>query len=157
MQRQVRRILLYAICAIAWISAEPSVVPDSTPCFKQLQTGFFEEPIVNQALSLYNIRQELWSPINQRLRFASLEVPKRMKSKTAYMVPNPLEFPMQKERTAKILKDVLFEVFLETLRFYQVNERPAADFAFDYIFAKQMPRFIACFGSEVQPLFQEFD
>jgi hypothetical protein len=140
-----------------WISAEPGVVSDSSPCFKQLQTRFFEEPIVNQALSLYNIRQELWSPINQRLRFVSLGVPKRMKSKTAYMVPNPLEFPMQREMTAKILKDVLFEVFLETLRFYQVNERPSADFAFDYIFAKQMPRFVACFGPEAQKLFPEFD
>lgn len=139
------------------VEAIPSVVPDRIPCFLELETHFFVEPIVNQGLSLYGIRQELWLPINEYLQKKSLEVPERMKVRTAYMVPNPIEYPMQKAVTAKILREVLFEVFIEAMREYYTNERPTVDFVFDYIFTRQLPNFVRCFGPEVQQLRPRFD
>lgn len=141
----------------ATLGAIPTVVPDRIPCFLYLETHFFAEPIVSQALSLYNIRQELWVSIQVYLQKISLEVPERMKRRTAYMVPNPIEYPMQRVVTAKILKEVLFEVFMEAMREYNSNERPRADFVFDYIFTQQLPNFIKCFGPEVQELRPIFD
>jgi hypothetical protein len=138
--------------------AIPSVVPDKIPCFVTLETNFFVETYVSQGLSLYNVRQELWFPINQTLQAKSLEVPERMKRRTAYMVPNPIEYPMDKAETARILKEVLFEVFLETMAQYYQNERPRADFIFDYIFTQQLPNFVRCFGPEarkLQPVFYD--
>lgn len=144
--------LLYSMS----ISAIPTVVPDRIPCFFELQTGFFLEPIVNQALSLYNIRQELWVPINERLHQKSLEVPERMKVRTAYMVPNPIEYPMQKAETAKILKQVLSEVLDEVIRQYPITEiagePPNSALIFEYIFLRRFPAFLQCFGPEIMNL-----
>lgn len=149
-------ILLLTLYA-PYARAEPTVVPDPILCVKNLELNFFEEKILYQGLNFYGIRQELWSLIYQMLRRKSTEVPVRMKRKTAFMVPNPIEYPMQKGLTAKILKEVLFEVFLETMRFYQLNERPIADFVFDYIFARQLPLFVSCFGKEAEKLRTKFD
>lgn len=134
------------------IHALPTVVPDRIPCLIKLETSFFVESIVNQGLSLYNVRQELWLPINEHLQIISLEVPDRMKKRTAYMIPNPIEYPMQKGVTAKILKEVLEEVFNEALRQYPTNEIPNSSMIFEYIFSRQFPEFIKCFGPEVMGL-----
>jgi hypothetical protein len=144
----VMGMLFYA----APIMAIPTVVPDPIPCVLELETHFFLEPIVSRGLSLYNIRQELWLPINQRLRKKNLEVPERVKRRTAYMVPNPLEYPMQKAIIARILKEVLFEVFMEVMQEYHEIQRPEVNLIFDYIFDEQLPRFVSCFGPEVQRL-----
>ena len=150
-------IMMSALFFSSPLIAIPSVVPDNVPCVFNLETHFFVEPIVNQALSLYNIRQELWLLINEELQSKSIHVPERMKRRTAYMVPNPIEYPMRKAATAKILKEVLLEVFMDVMRTYRVDERPRADFVFDYIFTEQMPNFIKCFGPEAERLQPIFD
>jgi hypothetical protein len=137
------------------LHAFPAVVSDPIPCIRDLENHFFDEKIVFQALSLYNIRQELWVPIINQLRQKSVTIPERMKLRTAFMTPNPIEFPVDRLKTAKILKIVLSEVFIETLRFFQANERPNADMAFEYIFSEQIPELIRCFGEEVTQLLPE--
>jgi len=145
--------LFYSFQVVAF----PTVVPDPIPCLRELETHFFMDSIVIQGLSLYNIRQELWQPIVESLQRRSLEVPERMKRRTAYMVPNPIEYPLQRAVTAKILKEVLLEVFMEAMRENYANERPTADLVFDYIFTEQLPNFIRCFGSEAAKLKPNFD
>ncbi len=84
-------------------------------------------------------------------------MPQRMKKKTAFMVPNPIEYPMQMGATAVILKGgLLFEVFLETMRFYLAYERPTVDYIFEYMFAQQFPKFVSCFGEEAKRLQPKF-
>ena len=146
--------IVSAVLYSSTVVALPTVVPDPIPCVLALEKNFFVEPIVNQALNLYNIRQELWLPINQLLQVKSAEVPERMKRRTAYMVPNPIEYPMQKAATAKILKEVLFEVFAEALRVYHVDDKAGP--AFDYIFTEQLPSFVRCFGPEAKKLQPKF-
>jgi hypothetical protein len=145
--------VLYTLPSVAL----PTVVPDPIRCVRDLELHFFDPALVNQALDIYNIQQELWYPINQMLLQKSLEVPQRIKRRTAYMVPNPIEYPMQMGAAAAILKEVLFEVFLETMRFYQANERPAADYIFEYMFSRQFPKFVRCFGEEAKRLQPKFD
>lgn len=149
------RICFWFIGAVFYFStveALPSVVPDPIPCFLALETGFFVESIVNQGLSLYDIRQELWVPINALLKIKSGEVPERMKVRTAFMVPNPIEYPMKKGVTAKILKEVLLQVFKEVILQYSSNEASRSDLIFEYIFSRQFPEFVKCFGPEVRNL-----
>ena len=135
--------LFFSISIPLW-----SVNPDPIACVQQLETNFFQPYVVNEALSSYQIPQALWVPITQGLITNSLTVPNRMKKVTANMVPNPIEYPLQKEATAVILKEVLFDVFMETMRQYQVNERPTADFIFDYIFSRQKTAWSRCFSQE---------
>ena len=132
--------------------AIPGVVPDPVPCVLVLETHFFVESIVNQALSLYDVRQELWLLINQRLKAENLQIPARMKTRTAYMVPNPIEYPMNPLETAKILKEILFEAFADTIREYRAAGPDATRGAFNYIFSEQMPHWIRCFGPEIKKL-----
>lgn len=129
-----------------------ALVPDPVPCVRDLELTFFRTDLVFQALSLYDIPQGLWDPISGDLKIRSRQVLDRMKKKTARMVPNPIEYPLQRIPTAKILLNVLHEVYLETMVYYQVNEQPTADLIFDYIFAKQGKRFEECFGPEVKEL-----
>lgn len=146
-----------ACLSVFSLQAEPGVVPDPIPCVRDLEIHFFNTRIVNQGLSFYDVRQELWAPIVNALQVNSYKVPLLMKTKTAFMVPNPIEFPMQKEVTAKILKEALFEVFMETMKVYEVDRMPTARLIFDYIFTLQMPLLIRCFGEGVRDLQPEFD
>jgi hypothetical protein len=121
------------------------VNPEQVPCVLNLEMHFFEPISVSQALNSYQIPQSLWMPIIQSLEFKSTSVPERMKQATFDQVPNPIEYPIQKAATAKILKNVLFELFLETMKEYQVDERPTADLIFAFIFSKQLMRWNSCF------------
>lgn len=149
------RIYPWLICVLCYSSgviAFPTVIPDPIPCVLKLETGFFTEGIVSQALSMYNVRQELWVLINDLLQQKSQEVPDRMKRRTAYMVPNPIEYPMQKGATAKILKDVLFDVFNEVMMQYHTDEILDSKSIFDYIFSRRFGEFEKCFGPEIRDL-----
>lgn len=153
------RIFPWMMCALLYSSmgsALPTVVPDPVPCVIELETHFFTELIVNQALSLYNVRQELWLSINEGLQQRNLEVPERMKRRTAFMVPNPIEYPMQRAATAKILKEVLSEVLYEVLRENYIFDQAVATLIFDYIFTQQLPNFVRCFGPAAKQLQPNF-
>lgn len=144
--------LVFLACLTSCPFSAWTIAPDPLPCARDLETNFFQYSLVLKALALYQVPQGLWDPIAQSLLRKGNLVPDKMKQATARMVPNPIEYPMDKLQTARILKTILFQVFLDTLREYQVNERPTADFMFDYIFTQQMPRFISCFGDEVEEL-----
>ena len=73
------------------------------------------------------------------------------------MVPNPIEYPMNPKATAEILKRVLMDFFYATMTRYQVNERPTSDFIFDYIFTRQLYKFVDCFGPSALELAPTFD
>jgi hypothetical protein len=154
--REFVRVVFFGFLILSPFSGS-SVVPDPMPCARDLETNFFQYSLVLKAFALYQIPQGLWDPIAQSLVRKSQQIPDRMINVTANMVPNPIEYPMNKPATAKILKTVLFQVFLETLREYQVNERPSADYMFDYIFTQQLPRFVSCFGEEVRKLASDPD
>lgn len=154
------RNILYGIFLMAFsfcLYGEPTVVPDPRPCLKDLQTHFFREDILYEALSLYHIPQGIWSPIYQELQLKSREVPDRMKKRTAYMVPNPLEYPINREFTARLLKVVLFEIFMETMNDNRTNEQPTSTYIFDFVFSKRMPDLKACLGEEVEKLAPKFE
>jgi hypothetical protein len=144
------------VFSVSSLKGLPTVVPDPVGCVEFLETHFFDQALVNQALNLYQVRQELWLPINQLLQVKSIAVPERMKQRTAFLVPNPLEYPMQKGATAKILKEVLYQVFYESLTVYASDESSKAPAIFGYIFAEQFPMFVRCFGDEAQSLNDSF-
>lgn len=156
----MRRIFCICLWLMTSVSASllalPTVVQDPSRCFKDLQTNFFREDIVYEGLSFYQIPQGLWSPIFQGLQVRSDSVSARMKKKTAFMVPNPIEYPMNREAAVSILKSVLYEIFMETMNDYQANEQPTAAYIFEFIFSKRLPELKACFGEEVEQMTPKF-
>lgn len=132
-----------------------AVAPERVPCVENLQIHFFVDSLVNQSLSFYDVRQELWVPINEELREKSKEIPAMMIKKTARLVPNPLEYPMQKFETAKLLKETLFDVFSSVLHKYNVDEAWRIEAAFNTLFLQRRAAFVDCFGPESQTLFKQ--
>lgn len=130
---------------LAWISlifillpwSSEGVIPDTPPCLFHLETEFFQQDLVYQAFNLYQVPQGLWVPIYEALRVKSLSVPEKMKQKTAYMVPNPIEYPLQKQATWKILKIVLFTTLDEVMRSYRISRSATIDGVFAYLLEKQ--------------------
>jgi hypothetical protein len=130
-------------------SLSAAVVPERRPCLQTLEISFFQPAIVQQALSNYSIPQSIWDPLVQDLIRRSSTVPDRLKSKTAYMVPNPIEYPLQPEATALLLQQIWYEIFLESLFFYNVAQQPTARLMFEYIFERQFPALVACLGPTI--------
>lgn len=139
-------LFVWILYCITKPSISYSLVMDPSPCFRDLQLHFFQLNIVADALSLYTIPQGVWNPVVRRLQVKSLEVPDRLRAKTAGIIRNPIAYPMEKTAAAQILKATLFEVFLETLQEFQVQEQPTANLMFDYILSRQQDKFINCFG-----------
>lgn len=133
-----------------------AIVLDPLPCLANLEVNFFDPALVNQALSLYNVPQGTWTVIIQSLREKSASVPERLKRKTARMFPNPLAYPLEKGPTAKLLKETLYEVFVEALAENAVHEQPTVSLMFDFIFSRQMPQLVQCLGPEVLDLAPQF-
>lgn len=149
-------MIYYSLCAALCFSSFPliAVVPDRIPCVDDLEVHFFVPESVNQSLNFYGVREELWVPINIDLQERSKEVPQLMIKASAYMVPNPIEYPMQKLQTVKLLRKVLFDVFKEVLLKYYVGGQEVTVPAFNYIFVQQKERLVDCFGEEVQKIFE---
>jgi len=133
--------LLFSTTGIAL----PTVVPDPIPCYQHLATHFFAPEIVDQSLSLYGVRQEIWVPIFESIQYRNLGIPERMKRRTAFMVPNPLEYPMNRAVTGELLKKVLFEVLVEALVENYAGDVNAQGI-FEYILSQQRAAFDRCFG-----------
>lgn len=153
----VKRIVLLILLISSSLHSLPTVVPEPNKCIAQLERNFFNNHVVSEALSYYNIRQELWDLIVKDLAKRTETIPARMKRKTAFMVPNPIEFPIQNEVAAKILRDVFWEAYLETMVAFQLNIEPTVSYIFDYILTENIPVFVQCFGPEaatLQPNFQ---
>lgn len=128
--------LLYLIFSLE-VGALPTVVIDHASDFIEIENEFFRPGLVSQALCLYGVREELWVPICHRLKDKSLNIIRMMKQRTAFMVPNPIEFPLNRNETPLILKEVLFEIFDETMFYYGVDQKPIVNFIFEYILMRQ--------------------
>ncbi len=61
---------------------------DPPPCFRVLETNFFPESLVQEALNLYQVPQGVWTQVSSDLRTRSQQVPLRLKKKTEFMVQN---------------------------------------------------------------------
>jgi hypothetical protein len=153
--KQILKLLLISLCLFT-IEAT-AYVADRSPCLRDLQMNFFRPEIVNESLSLYSIPAGLWVPILNDLQLRSRDIPAIMKKMTYRRVPNPLEYPMDDQEAAKILKAALFQIFTDVMRRYYITEHPTLDYIFDYILYKELPRLVNCFGDQVRDLVPEFE
>lgn len=127
---------------------------DPTKCMLALEKSFFQYDVVSVMLSLYQIPQGVWEPLILDLQKKALSVNQRMKKKVANDVPNPLEYPVNKEAARQLLKETLYDVFLEALNestllnvqnAFSLSDQLISDM-FEYIYNQQESKFIDCFG-----------
>lgn len=125
----------------------------SPPCYKNLQTHFFQPLIVTEALSLYNINQGAWTPIIQNLNEASKKIPRIIQEKSNRMNPNPLSPVYLPELAEELLTNTLFEVFVDIITTYNFPQGGSVngqnvDSMFKYLLDKQKNEWDRCFFKE---------
>jgi len=117
-------------------------------CYNQLQTTFFSENLVAEALSLYRVNQTLWRPIFNDLQRASYRIPSLLQAQARAMNPNPLRPTFIPDKAFELLQSELLAVYSSVILSYRslqptINSTTATG-GFGYIWDKQFPRLRAC-------------
>lgn len=136
-------VLFFGSFALA--STIANAYNDSPSCYKELQTHFFRQDLVLQALSMHFIGQSQWTPINNALQEATKAVPQMVKEQAVRMPRNPLENPFQAKEAEELLRKILFEVFEAVLHQYGVTNPGDIREMFEYIEQQQAGRIKSCF------------
>lgn len=145
MKNKIAQLLCCFFCFFS-TSQLQAVAADVPACMKELEMNFFQPAMMMQAFSFYNIPLGSWRPIIDTLQLRSREIPLRLNQVSANLVPNPLEFPFRPRPAARLLRAVLYQVFMETMSAYQANELPTANFIFNYVCSQNVNNWVRCFG-----------
>ncbi|MCB1111090.1 MAG: hypothetical protein H7A37_07410 [Chlamydiales bacterium] len=143
----MRKVLIAAFIAI---NVSLFAYDDSPSCFRRLETGFFNTRLVTQALNMHGVYQSQWAPILLDLRQNARQVPRIVRSRARKMNPNPIQNPFDPTAAQKLLMDVLYEVFADTMRNNDLvnqgilNQDDINDM-FNYIWSNQVNELEACF------------
>lgn len=119
---------------------------EASMCYRDIEKDFFQEVFVNQALSIHNVSQSTWKPINIKLRENTRRVPELVKQRVATLRRDPFKSPFQPDVAGDVLRYALFEVFSSTLAEFNVTNGSDVSEMFRYLRERQQARFVACFG-----------
>jgi hypothetical protein len=148
----MRSFIYLVFCLFAGIGltfSQVQAVDASPSCYRQLQTDFFGEQQVAQALSLYKVQQTAWRLIFNDLRKAAQGVPALVQARANAKVPNPLAPPFDAGGAIQILQESLFQVFYSTMMRYssdphnRINQN-TINGAFRYLWDSQQNRIQQC-------------
>lgn len=139
------RILTLAMALMAPLR----MIATESQCYKDTESNYFNEDLVNQALASHNIPQSNWSLINQKLKANNKKIPNIVRQRGKEMKPNPFDIPFRPLLAAKLLNQVQFEIFSSTLSEFGINRSNDVKEMFVYIRQNQSVKLMACFGKEV--------
>lgn len=122
----------------------------SPPCFRELETNFFKQILLYQALSLHHVYQSQWSPIYQDLVKRSADIPRTVRDKASRMHRNPLQDPFQKDVAVDILRQTLYDAFVEVLKIHNITNESDIKDMFNYIQERQPEYLRRCMIVEPQ-------
>lgn len=131
-QNEVMRVLLTLVVAL-FFSSPLAAYEDIPRCFQKLETEFFNERYVKEAMDIYNIYQSSWQPIYYDLERRAKEAPRRIKDIAKQDKKNPLEHPFNAKRAKEILLQVQRSIFVETLNYWRIWDERTIDGMFSSI------------------------
>lgn len=129
--------LLWAL--VAW-NATPS-------CFRPLYEGFFEPIIVQQGFDLYNVSvyQSQWGAIIRALHTrVEQEAEQKFKERGRLYKPNPFNHPIQVKQIRKLFEEVMYDLFAQTLREWDVTDPDTLHGIFTFILSKKQADIDRC-------------
>ncbi|MEM1283190.1 MAG: hypothetical protein AAGG81_06515 [Chlamydiota bacterium] len=142
------RILFYFFILISLSLPLTEVRANATPrCLKNLVLTFYDDSYLDQALNMHRVYQSTWSPIKSELRSRARKVPELMYTEGKKQRPNPLDYPMNSQEAERILIDVLYMQFQETLNNFNIMNRDNIRDMFNYVRARQQSKIDACLKS----------
>jgi len=136
--------IFFALPITFFINAE------TPPCYKDIESNFFRVDFVSEALSIHSVPQSNWSLINIELQKNIKEVPSMVRARANRMRPNPFGTPFQPQEASELMRQVLLEIFSNTLATFHITNQQKVEEMFQYIRQRQSQRMLACFGQEEQ-------
>lgn len=106
---------------------------DRPKCYKELERNFFDYTVSAAAFDLWNVPQGLWRSIMSRLNEHQSEVEEIVKKKSEKYKPNPIQNPFQSDVAKLILKETLYQIFIQALIDSGFSDSEAIDRMFEYI------------------------
>jgi len=142
------KIFFQSIIIVIFTALNISAADMQPACYRQLQTTFFEQNLVAEALNASRVDRALWQPIYRDLQRESFAVPKLVQNFARSRNPNPLSpifmpeaaFEVLQQALSTTLGNVLFRY--RTLN-YTINQT-TVDGAFRYMWQRQFPKLKSC-------------
>lgn len=129
-------------------SASVAGLERQPPCFRELQTTFFEQNLVAEALNASRVDRALWQPIYRDLQRESSSVPRLVQTLAANRNPNPLSPIFRPEEAFEVLQQALTMTLTNVLfRYRTLNytiNQTTVDGAFRYMWQRQFPKLRSC-------------
>ncbi len=115
------------------------------PCFYQLETNFFTYDVVATAFNLNYVYQAQWVPLYNALQSNARKIPSMIEERARKSNPNPLN-PFNPVAASELLRQVLFDVFNETMHESLYTNETAIRQMFRYIRAEKSLLLSSCLG-----------
>lgn len=131
-------LTLFIICPLgAW--------DDSPSCVQDIETTFFNEVWLNEAMSYHYVSQSAWKMINRDILYRARTIPNQVKSAREHLPTDPFQYPFNGQASWALIRGILLQNFREVMNFYQIFNESDINQMFEYIENKQMVRIRHCF------------
>lgn len=111
----------------------------------QIQFEPFPEEIVVKVLERFNVEPIEWVPINRKLKRRVDEVDTRVQLKAGKLERNPFDEPAQLLVITRLKREVLIEIFANTLKEHGVDDLKKAHDMYDAILNEKAQKAWECY------------
>ena len=118
---------------------------DSPSCVQEIETNFFNEVWLFEAMSYHYVQQSAWKMIARDIKFRSGTIPRQVKGARDNLPSDPFQNPFNGQASWALIRSILLQNFREVMNFYQIFNESDIKQMFEYIETKQMARIQRCF------------
>lgn len=145
----MNRIVL--ILALMFTPFSLSAWDDSPECVKDIESHFFNQTWLFEAMSYHYVSQSLWQMIYHDIQYRSQFIHDQVKVQRERADRDPFQNPFDGPASWQLVRSVLFQNFKEVMYFYQITSESDIVDIFDFLETKQKARIISCFKLEEKP------
>lgn len=137
----------WIFCWLTFAATLPLTAWDDSPsCVEQIETTFFNEVWLNEAMSYHYVSQSAWKMINRDILYRAKDIPRQVKAVRERLQYDPFQNPFNGQASWALIRPVLLQNFREVMNFYQIFNEQDINQMFEYIENKQMSRIKQCFN-----------
>lgn len=142
------RFSLVAQTAVEAPAGGVATAPNTSPlCSKDILMTFFPKPILKAVLLKHGVSTEQAEEISTELAQKDQEVIKGVEEKASKMDPNPFKDLTDRDQALKVFKEVLFDVFANTVKKHGIEDEAKIQTILDDMQSAKGKLFVECMQS----------
>lgn len=141
------KMFFFTACfLLAFFKTGILAVDATPPCFRELESSFFDRKPVIEALSYAEIQQGLWELIAIDLKSKIPSIHPEVRKLGRQQKRDPTDYPFRMEASKRLLETVLFRMIDDTMRRYKYVLFSESDISrvFAFIKAAHQKRWNLC-------------